>query len=96
MKNFISPFLVLVIGPAAAAIFYMGGYRESVDRHALKLVLFEIPTAAIFTIALLRSILARYAQMGFLSRFASTLDVIQIVLGSIAFVYFVFFQFGAK
>lgn len=96
MKNFISPFLVLVIGPAAAAIFYIGGYRESVDRHALKLVLFEIPIAAIFTIALLRGISERYKEPGSLSRFSSTLEVIQIVIGSMAFVYFVFFQFGAK
>lgn len=96
MKNFISPFIVLVIGPAAAVLFYIGGYRESVDAHTLKLVLFEMPIAAIFAIALLRGKFAKHKEAGSTSRFESTLDVIQVVFGSMAFVYFVFFQFGAK
>lgn len=96
MKNFISPLLVLVIGPAAAVIFYIGGYRESVDRETLKLVLFELPITAVFTIALLRTVFAKHGEPGSSSRPGSTLDVIQIISGSVAFVYFVFFQFGAK
>ena len=100
MKNLLSPFLILVVGPVAAVIFYVGGFRDSIDRHTLKLALFEIPIAAFFVLALLRG---RFFDKKYdaehpknSSRLSSILDGIEIALVSTAFVYFVFFQFSAK
>ena len=99
MKNLLAPFLILIVGPAAAVIFYVGGFQDSIDRHTLKLALFQIPLGAFFVLALLRGRLfqKRNAEHPMHSnRFSSILDGIEIALASTAIVYFVFFQFGAK